>query len=53
MVIMPVKPYLVIPAGLRHRCGPRPVTGEPGEAVREAAYTYQPDTRIDAVAGPR
>jgi hypothetical protein len=53
MVNMPVKPYLVIPAGLRHRRGPQPVTGEPGEAVREAAYTYQPDTRIDAVAGPR
>jgi hypothetical protein len=26
---------------------------ESGETVREAAYTYQPDTRIDAVAGPR
>ena len=26
---------------------------ESGETVREAAYTYQPDTQIDAVAGPR
>jgi hypothetical protein len=26
---------------------------ESGEIVREAAYTYQPDTQIDAVAGPR
>jgi hypothetical protein len=26
---------------------------ESGETVREAAYTYQPDTRIDAAAGPR
>jgi hypothetical protein len=25
---------------------------ESGESVREAAYTYQPDTQIDAVAGP-
>jgi hypothetical protein len=53
MVIMPVKPYLVIPAALRHRAGCGPVTGESGETVREAAHTYQPDTRIAAVAGPR
>jgi hypothetical protein len=26
---------------------------ESGESVREAAYTYQPDTQIDAVDGPR
>ena len=26
---------------------------ESGESVREAAYTYQPDTQIDAVGGPR
>jgi amino acid transporter len=26
---------------------------ESSETVREAAYTYQPDTQIDAVAGPR
>jgi hypothetical protein len=26
---------------------------ENGETVREAAYTYQPDTRIDVVTGPR
>jgi hypothetical protein len=26
---------------------------ESGETVREAAYTYQPDTHIDAVAGPQ
>src|SRR5580704_13305291 len=26
---------------------------ESSERVREAAYTYQPDTQIDAVAGPR
>src|SRR5262249_33849996 len=26
---------------------------ESGETVREAAYTYQPDTQIDAVDGPR
>jgi hypothetical protein len=26
---------------------------EGGETVREAAYTYQPDTQIDVVAGPR
>jgi len=26
---------------------------ESGETVREAAYTYQPNTQIDAVAGPR
>jgi hypothetical protein len=26
---------------------------ESSEAVREAAYTYQPDTQIDTVAGPR
>ena len=26
---------------------------ESGESVREAAYTYQPDTQIDAVAGLR
>jgi hypothetical protein len=26
---------------------------ESGESVREAAYTHQPDTQIDAVAGPR
>ena len=26
---------------------------ESRETVREAAYTYQPDTQIDAVAGPR
>ena len=25
---------------------------ESSESVREAAYTYQPDTQIDAVAGP-
>ena len=25
---------------------------ESGESVREAAYTYQPDTQIDAVADP-
>ena len=25
---------------------------ESGESVREAAYTYQPDTQIDAVTGP-
>jgi len=24
---------------------------ESGESVREAAYTYQPDTQIDAVVG--
>ena len=26
---------------------------ESGKSVREAAYTYQPDTQIDAVGGPR
>ena len=26
---------------------------ESGESVREAAYTYRPDTQIDAVGGPR
>ena len=26
---------------------------ESSDSVREAAYTYQPDTQIDAVAGPR
>src|ERR1700744_5171908 len=26
---------------------------ESRESVREAAYTYQPDTQIDAIAGPR
>src|SRR6201996_1086764 len=26
---------------------------ESGETVREAAYTYQPDSQIDAVSGPR
>ena len=25
---------------------------ESGESVREAAYTYQPDTQIDTIAGP-
>jgi hypothetical protein len=38
------------PAGLGGALG---AALESGETVREAAYTYQPDTQIDAVAGPR
>jgi bifunctional DNA-binding transcriptional regulator/antitoxin component of YhaV-PrlF toxin-antitoxin module len=36
MVTMPVKPYLVIPAGLRHRCGLRP-----GDRVLLAVFPAQ------------